>query len=65
MAKVDIDDQLLIEALRIGGHSTRRATLTEALREYIGRRAQRRIVTLFGAIDFDPTHDYKEQRRKN
>ncbi len=59
-----IDDQLLEEAQKIGGHRTKKATVTEALEEYIHRRKQSRIVGLFGAVDFDPTYDYKKQRRK-
>ena len=59
-----IDDQLLEEAQKIGGHRTKKATVTEALEEYIQRRKQSRIVSLFGAVDFDPSYDYKKQRRK-
>ena len=59
-----IDDQLLAEALRVGGHDTKKATVNEALREYIQRRHQARIVKLFGTVEFDPTFDYKKQRRR-
>ncbi len=59
-----IDERLLNEALRIGGHRTKKDTVTEALQEYIQRRRQARILELFGKIDFDPKYDYKRQRRK-
>ena len=59
-----IDDRLLEEALRTGGHRTKKATVTEALREYIQRRRQSRILRLFGKIDFDPGYDYKRQRKR-
>jgi len=59
-----IDDKLLLEAQRIGGHKTKKATVTEALEEYIRRRRQIRIVKLFGTIEYDPGHDYKKQRRR-
>jgi Arc/MetJ family transcription regulator len=59
-----IDDQLLEEALRVGGHRTKKDTVNEALREYIQRRRQAKIVKLFGTVDFDPTHDHKKQRRR-
>jgi len=59
-----IDDRLLDDALRIGGHRTKKATVTEALMEYIQRRRQARIIDLFGTIDFDPDYDYKAQRRR-
>ena len=59
-----IDDRLLEEAQRIGGQRTKKATVTEALQEYIQRRKQAKIVELFGTVDFDPRYDYKKQRRK-
>lgn len=59
-----IDDRLLEEALRIGGQRTKKATVTEALEEYIQRRKQATILELFGTIEFDPKYDYKKQRRK-
>jgi Arc/MetJ family transcription regulator len=59
-----IDDRLLDEALRVGGHPTKKATVTEALSEYIQRRKQARILSLFGKVDFDPRYDYKRQRRR-
>jgi Bacterial antitoxin of type II TA system, VapB len=59
-----IDDRLLEEARRIGGQKTKRATVTEALSEYIQRRKQQQIIELFGKLDVDPTYDYKKQRRR-
>lgn len=57
-----IDDRLLNEALRVGGHRTKTDTVNEALVEYIRRRKQAKIVDLFGTIDFDATYDYKRRR---
>ena len=59
-----IDDRLLEEALRVGGHRTKKATVTEALEEYIQHRKQVKILELFGTVDFDRAYDYKKQRRK-
>jgi Arc/MetJ family transcription regulator len=59
-----IDDRLLEEALRVGGLKTKKATVTEALNEYIQRRRQQKIVRLFGKIDVDPRYEYKAQRRR-
>ena len=59
-----IDDELLEEALRVGGHRTKKATVTEALQEYIRRRKQAEILELFGQIDYDPEYDYKRQRSR-
>lgn len=60
-----IDDQLLIEAQRVGGHRTKRDTVNEALREYIQKRQQAKIVKLFGTLEFDAGYDYKKQRRRS
>jgi Arc/MetJ family transcription regulator len=59
-----IDDRLLEAARKIGGQRTKKATVTEALQEYIQRRRQSEILELFGRIDFDPRYDYKRQRRR-
>ena len=59
-----IDDRLLEEARRVGGQRTKKATVTEALEEYIRRRKQVKIQKLFGTIGFDPKYNYKKQRRK-
>jgi Arc/MetJ family transcription regulator len=64
MARVTIDDRLLAEANQLGGHRTQKATVVEALQEYVRRRQQARIVDLFGTIEFDPKYDYKKQRRR-
>jgi hypothetical protein len=59
-----IDDELLIEAQSIGGHKTKKATVTEALNEYIQKRKQLRIISLFGKVDYDPNYDYKATRSR-
>lgn len=60
-----IDDDLLTEAQKIGGHRTKKETVNEALREYVQRRRQIQVLELFGRIDFDPAYDYKKQRRRS
>ena len=59
-----LDDRLLEEALKIGGRATKRETVTEALQEYINRRKQVGVLELFRSVDYDPTYDYKKQRRR-
>lgn len=48
----DVDDSLIEEAKRIGGHRTNEDAVTAALDEYIHRRKQLEILELFGTIDF-------------
>ncbi len=39
-----IDDTLIEEARQIGGHRTKKATVTEALQEYMLRHKQLQVV---------------------
>ncbi len=59
-----IDDKLIEEARLLGKHATKKGVVTEALREYIQRRKQVKILELFHSIDYDPDYDYKEQRKR-
>lgn len=63
-ANLLIDDNLLEEALRLGGHATKRATVNEALAEYIAQRKRRATFAQFGTFDFDPSYDYKRERKR-
>ena len=58
-----IDDSLLDEALRLGGHRTKRATVTEALEEYVYSRKRRSSIEYLGTIDMDDDYDHKAGRR--
>jgi Arc/MetJ family transcription regulator len=58
-----IDENLLNEALKIGGHKTKKNTVNEALREYILKRKQKDILSLFGKMDMAPAYDYKKARK--
>ncbi|MHC5725587.1 MAG: type II toxin-antitoxin system VapB family antitoxin [Nostoc sp.] len=59
---LEIDENLIKEALELGGHPTKDAVIEEALREYVQRRKQLKILELFGTIEYDD-YDYKQQRR--
>lgn len=59
-----IDDRLIEEARRSGKHKTKKEAVTTALQEYIQRHRQRRILEAFGTFDFDPSYDYKAERRR-
>jgi len=59
-----IDDELLREAQRMGGLKTKKATVTEALKEYIQRRKQTEIMEQFGKIDFERGYNYKRARAR-
>jgi hypothetical protein len=59
-----IEDRLIEEAKKVGGHRTKKETVTQALVEYIQRHKQAEILELFGKVDFDPEYDYKSQRQR-
>lgn len=58
-----IDDELLEEAQKLGQHRTKRETVNAALDEYIRRRKQQEILSLFGKIEYQPDYDYKRERK--
>lgn len=59
-----LDDQLIEEAKRVGGHKTKKAAVTDALKEYILRRKQKNVLALFGTLEWEPDYDYKKLRRR-
>jgi Arc/MetJ family transcription regulator len=59
---LNLDDALLDEALKLSGKRTKRDTVNAALEEFVSRRKQRRILELFGKLEWDPRFDYKKER---
>ena len=62
---LDLDPDLVERALALSGESTKRAAVTSALREFIARREQRRLLELFGQLDWDTGFDYKQERSRD
>lgn len=58
-----IDDALLAKAVELGGGKSKRETVNDALAEYVRKRQAKDLIALFGTIEYDPSYDYKEQRR--
>ena len=61
---LQIDDELILKAVRLGGHKTKKAAVSKALADYIRHLEQEKILSMFGKVDYDPEHDYKKQRRR-
>jgi len=57
-----IEDRLIEEARKVGRHRTKKEAVTAALEEYIQRRRQLEVLSLFGTIDYDEDYDYKKAR---
>lgn len=58
-----LDDRLIDEARKLGHHRTKRETVNAALDEYISRRKQQAILSLFSGVEYDEKYDYKRERR--
>ncbi len=61
---LQIDDQLIEDAVKLGNHKTKKAAVTQALIAYTQQLRQRKVKGLFGGIDFAADYDYKKQRSK-
>jgi Arc/MetJ family transcription regulator len=58
-----IDDRLLNEAKRLGGHRSKRETVNRALDEYVRTLKRRGLADLFGQVSFN-SFDYKKARKR-
>lgn len=59
-----IRDELINEAVKAGGHKTKKEAVTCALETYIQHKKQLKILDLFGTIDFDKDYNYKTLRNR-
>ena len=62
---LSIDPELIERALIITGEKTRKAAVTRALIEFISRREQKRLIELFGKLEWDAQFDYKAERSRD
>jgi hypothetical protein len=60
---LDLDDELVEAAQKLGGHKTKKEAVNRALDQYVTWLRQQAIVNDFGTIDYDPKYDYKKQRK--
>jgi len=61
---LQIEDKLILKAVRLGGHKTKKEAVSKALVEYIHQLEQEKILSMFGSVDYEPEYDYKKQRRR-
>ena len=60
---LNIDNDLLQEAYKIGHFKTKREAVNVALQEYIQRKKQKNILKFLNQVDFDDSYDYKAMRK--
>jgi len=59
-----LDDNLIMQAQKIGKHRTKKEAVMIALKEYVAHKKQLKILDLFGKIDFDENYNYKKARKR-
>lgn len=59
---IQIDQNLLQEALNLSNYTTATALIEATLHEYIQHRKQLKILELFGTINYED-YSYKQQRQ--
>ena len=59
---LQLDDNLIDEAVRLGEHKSKKAAVTQALVEYTQRLKQLDLLHLFGTIEYVEGWDPKAQR---
>lgn len=59
---LQIANDLLTEALLVGGLKTKRETVETALQEFVNRRRQIEVLKLAGTVDYQNDYDYKKER---
>lgn len=62
---LSLDPNLLDRALQVSGERTKKAAVTKALQEFIARRGQKRLLELFGKLEWDTSYDYKAERSRD
>ena len=61
---LNLDDKLVAEAKRLGGHATKREAVNKALLDYVRRKKRRKILALAGRVEWSADYDYKKERRR-
>jgi Arc/MetJ family transcription regulator len=62
---LNIDDDLLDETLAASGKKTKREAVNIALSEFVQRRKQKKVLELFGKLDWSPNYDHKKERERS
>ena len=62
---LQIDDKLILKAVKLGGHKTKKAAVSTALIEYVQHLEQEKMLSMCGKVEYDAEYDYKKQRRQS
>lgn len=59
-----LDDELILEAVKVGKHRTKKEAVTAALTEYIRSRRRLGILDWVGKVEYYDDYDHKKLRRR-
>ncbi len=59
---LDLDDKLIKQAVKMGGHASKTEAVMTALQHYVKRRNRLKLIELFGKVPFRADYDYKALR---
>ena len=59
---INLDDELVDEALKLSRAKTKKDLIHEALKEYVQNRRRLNLLDLEGRIKFAKDYDYKKMR---
>ena len=59
-----LDPEFIQRAVKASGAKTKKEAVTLALKEFISRREQKRLLSLFGSLDWNSEYDYKKERSR-
>ena len=59
-----LDDKLIEQAVKAGGHASKREAVTAALQEYVKGRQRLGILEWVGRVDYFDDSDYKKGRAR-
>ena len=59
---INLNDELLQEAMSLSPNMTIETAIENALQVYLEQQKRLKITDLFGTIDYDPDYNYKQQR---
>jgi Arc/MetJ family transcription regulator len=62
---IDLDNELIREALRFSKAKTKKELIHLALQEFVENRRRLNLLDLEGKIQFAPGYDYKEMRQRS
>lgn len=56
---IDLDRELIEQAMQLSGHRTKKAVVNQALEEFVRRHKQQGILDLFGEVEYEADYDFK------